>query len=64
MALVTGAASGIGLATVQRLTAEGATVVGFDQNTPVDSDIPISMFRQVDITDADPMAADGGWTSA
>ncbi len=57
VALVTGAASGIGLATVQRLTAEGATVVGFDQNTPVDSDMPSGTFRQVDITDADALAA-------
>ena len=32
-------------------------MVGFDQNTPVDSDIPSGTFRQVDITDADALAA-------
>lgn len=57
VALVTGAASGIGLAAVQRLTAEGATVVGVDLNTPADSDIPSGTFRQVDLTDAATLAA-------
>lgn len=57
VALITGAASGIGLATVQRLAAEGATVVGFDQNAPVDHDIPSGTFQQLDITDGDALAA-------
>jgi len=33
-AFVTGAASGIGLAVVRRLTAEGASVAGFDLEEP------------------------------
>lgn len=37
-ALVTGAASGIGRATVERLLAEGATVVGTDVQAPPDGD--------------------------
>ncbi len=57
VALITGAASGIGLATVQRLTAEGATVVGLDRNAPLDSDIPSGTFMQVDITDGAALAA-------
>lgn len=51
--LVTGAASGIGLATVERLLGEGATVVGID----VAPDGPGSVYRQVDVLDADAVAA-------
>ncbi len=43
VAIVTGAGSGIGLATVERLRAEGATAVGFDLR---------GADRQVDVTDA------------
>lgn len=50
--LVTGAASGIGLATVQRLLAEGATVVGVDvaADPPLDADR--FAYRQADVRDA------------
>ena len=46
--LVTGAASGIGLATTERLLGEGATVVGID----VATDGPGSVYQQVDVLDA------------
>lgn len=36
VAVITGAASGIGLATAQRFSAEGATVAGLDLQKPVD----------------------------
>ncbi len=50
IALVTGAASGIGLACAQRYQAEGATVVGTDLNG---SDDPVfAAFHQLDVTDA------------
>jgi NAD(P)-dependent dehydrogenase (short-subunit alcohol dehydrogenase family) len=39
IALVTGAASGIGRATILRLAAEGATVVGFDVNEAALADV-------------------------
>jgi NAD(P)-dependent dehydrogenase (short-subunit alcohol dehydrogenase family) len=53
--LVTGAASGIGKATVERLIGEGATVVGVD----LDSDAPAGLggdrfdYRVLDVLDAD-----------
>ena len=40
--IVTGSASGIGAATVGRLTAEGATVVGFD-STPHGGDVVLDV---------------------
>lgn len=50
VALITGAASGIGLACAQRYHAEGVTVVGTDLNG---SDDPVfSAFHQLDVTDA------------
>ena len=49
VAIVTGAASGIGLATAQRFTAEGATVVGWDlADGP---DIGSGAVRAVDVRD-------------
>ena len=36
VAIVTGAASGIGLACAQRYAAEGATVIGMDRNMSSD----------------------------
>jgi NAD(P)-dependent dehydrogenase (short-subunit alcohol dehydrogenase family) len=51
--LVTGAASGIGLATAERLIGEGATVVGID----VAADGVGSVYQKVDVLDADAVAA-------
>lgn len=59
-AIVTGAASGIGLAIAQRLAAEGAEVIGVDLN-PVEGDGFTG--RQVDITsqaDVDRLVAEVG----
>ena len=50
VAVVTGAASGIGLATVARFAAEGARVVGVDITTTTSSD---SSFAQADVRDED-----------
>jgi NAD(P)-dependent dehydrogenase (short-subunit alcohol dehydrogenase family) len=47
--LVTGAASGLGLACVQRFADEGATVVGVDLQDP--SDWPGARFDRLDVTD-------------
>jgi NAD(P)-dependent dehydrogenase (short-subunit alcohol dehydrogenase family) len=52
--LVTGAASGIGQATVQRLLTEGATVVGLDIAAAADTDRYIH--QRADILDADAIA--------
>ena len=49
IAIVTGAASGIGQATAARLTAEGGTVVGIDRD-PVDD---VDMAIQLDLLDLD-----------
>ena len=56
--LVTGAASGIGKATVERLLAERATVVGIDSapQTPV-SGADTFTYRRADVLDADAVAA-------
>ena len=47
VALVTGASSGIGAATVERLRTGGATVVGFDRTS--DADIHGDMSRSTDL---------------
>lgn len=54
--VVTGAASGIGLATAQRLVAEGATVVGADIASPPDLG-PQFRFVTADVTDEAAIAA-------
>lgn len=53
--LVTGAASGLGLACVQRFSDEGATVVGVDLQDP--SDWPGARFDRLDVTDEAGVAA-------
>jgi NAD(P)-dependent dehydrogenase (short-subunit alcohol dehydrogenase family) len=65
VALVTGAASGIGFATALRFAHEGATVVGFDLNEApsgawkqVEEAAPAADFHRVDVRDAD--AQDAG----
>jgi NAD(P)-dependent dehydrogenase (short-subunit alcohol dehydrogenase family) len=60
--VVTGAASGIGLATSRRLLAEGATVVGADLVAPAappadDAEPGRWRFEQTDVTEEDQVAA-------
>lgn len=57
VAIITGAASGIGLACARRFAAEGAIVVGVDRNVSddwpsVESSAPASRFHQLDVTDS------------
>ncbi len=56
VSIVSGAASGIGLACARRYAAEGATVIGRDRNTSsdwsaVEALAPANRFHQVDVTD-------------
>lgn len=56
VAIITGAASGIGLACAQRYAKEGATVIGVDRNTSdnwesVEKAAKNSRFHQLDVTD-------------
>src|SRR5690242_12170381 len=55
--VVTGAASGIGLATARRLLAEGGTVVGADVAAPPDDLGPRFTFVSADVTDEAAIAA-------
>lgn len=55
--VVTGAAGGIGKAIVQRLRAQGATVIPTDVQAPADAD---ALFYQLDVTDT---AAIQDWRS-
>lgn len=57
VAIITGAASGIGLACARRYATEGAIVVGIDRNlsddwSSVESTAPHSRFHQLDVTDS------------
>lgn len=54
IAVVTGAASGLGEATCARLTEEGAVVVGLDLGEPT---APLAGFTRVDVTDEAALAA-------
>lgn len=57
-ALVFGGTSGIGLATVEQLIAQGANVIAIGRSPEKASDLPASAtFRQCDVTDRDAMAA-------
>ena len=51
VALVTGAASGIGAAIARLFTSEGAQVIGLDRNAPANAIAGVD-YRLVDITDA------------
>ncbi len=62
VAIVTGAASGIGLACAQRYAAEGATVIGMDRNrssgwSSVEAQAPATRFHQIDVTDGEAQRA-------
>jgi NAD(P)-dependent dehydrogenase (short-subunit alcohol dehydrogenase family) len=62
VAIITGAASGIGLACVRRFACEGARVVGIDLNEPVeDLDLPHGAeevgFGQIDVRDEGAIAS-------
>jgi 2-keto-3-deoxy-L-fuconate dehydrogenase len=51
-ALVTGAASGIGLAVVEALVAAGATVAALDRAVPIDNTLPAGVLAlEADVTD-------------
>ena len=54
--LITGAASGIGLACAERLAKDGAKVLGLDLNAPPNADV-FQTFRQADVTDAGAVSA-------
>jgi NAD(P)-dependent dehydrogenase (short-subunit alcohol dehydrogenase family) len=58
VALVTGAASGLGLASAARFAKEGAVVIGLDaQAGPADSDATFSQFFVADVRDEPGVAA-------
>ena len=63
VALVTGAASGIGAATVQRLTEEGAAVVGVDV-APTDGVVALDVTDEAAVAScvASVVERTAGWT--
>jgi NAD(P)-dependent dehydrogenase (short-subunit alcohol dehydrogenase family) len=56
VAVITGAASGIGAACARRFVDEGATVVGFDRQDPAEGH-PLAGFWSVDVRDEAAVAA-------
>lgn len=62
--IVTGAASGIGLATANRLVADGFEVVGADIADRADALDPVASFAQVDLTSPEAIDRDLGATFA
>ncbi len=54
VAVVTGAASGLGEATCERFTAEGALVVGFDLDEP---SAEVARYERVDVSEEAPVSA-------
>ena len=61
VAVITGAASGIGLACARRFAEEGSTIVGIDRDPAADWDSVTelaadSRFHQVDVTDGAALA--------
>lgn len=54
IALITGAASGIGLATARRFAEEGATIAGLDLQKPV---------NDASFVTGHALVVDGGWTA-
>ena len=64
VAIITGVASGIGLATAERFAAEGASIAGIDIGRPpeddwagVDADAPGTIFQEADVRDEDAIKA-------
>jgi NAD(P)-dependent dehydrogenase (short-subunit alcohol dehydrogenase family) len=56
VAVITGAASGIGLATMQRFVQDGARVVGLDLAEPAEA-VPDATFMRLDVRDEDAIVA-------
>jgi len=57
VAIVTGAANGIGQAIAQLFHAHGATVVGYDLGAPTPGEDTFALFGQGDVADADAVSA-------
>ena len=64
VAVITGVASGIGLATAERFAAEGASIAGIDVGKPpadswarIDASAPGAMLQEADVRDEDAVSA-------